>query len=97
MCSKVFALEQLLRYISDRFQDIQRVWYNTSFWSGRGLKLTFIGTSLYLTCVVEILLLGRAGSLPSYARILSGLKKVILAGCRQTNEKHPSAGGPFLK
>ena len=37
------------------------------------LKLTIIWTFETLCCVVEILLLGRAGSLPSYARILSGL------------------------
>ena len=39
----------------------------------RGLKFSFTRTFKTLGWVVEILLLGRAGSLPSYARILSGL------------------------
>jgi len=40
-----------------------------------------------LTSVVKFLLLGRSGSLPRCARILSGLREDFLAGCWQTNQR----------
>ena len=46
--------------------------------------------------MVEILLLGGAGPLPSYARNLSGLTEVFLAGYRQINKMHPPARGKAL-
>ena len=56
------------------------------------LKFTIIWTSWTLCCVVKILLSGRAGSLPSYARNLSGLTEVFLAGNWQINKRHQNGG-----
>ena len=42
------------------------------------VRLTFVATFETLCCVVEMLLLMRAGSLPSCARNLSGLRQEFL-------------------
>ena len=52
-----------------------------------GLELGDILTFATLTSVVIFLLLGRSGSLPRCAHVLSGLKEDFLAGCWQTNKK----------
>ena len=62
-----------------------------------GLKVQGHWTSSVLCCVVEILLLGRAGSLPSGACILSSLREDFLRGWWQTNEMHILPRGIFLK
>ena len=46
----------------------------------RGLKRGAFGAFITLTSVDNVLLLGRAGSLSSYARILSGLREDFLRG-----------------
>ena len=46
------------------------------------MELTDIATFATPTSVVKFLLLGRSGSLPRCARILSGIKE----GCWQTNQ-----------